>query len=137
MTFDRRNTELKTVSKLVSSGAAGTNLGGQVPAGMKRWVTFLAVDGKSTAVLSSIKLYLASVATATPTIASVVATTYRKRFIPLHATKTSRSSKKLPVMEPASGPDPDKPIFSIAESKYLGAVVSLTTANVTIQYFDE
>lgn len=137
MTFDRRNTELKTVSKLVSSGSSGINLGGQVPAGMKRWITFLAVDGKTTSKASGLKLYVASVPVAAPTRASIVATTNRKRFIPLYAVELSRSSKKLPIMEPASGPDPDKPIFSIAAEKWLGVYLSLTTGNVTVQYFDE
>jgi len=137
MTFDLRNTELKTVSKLVSSKVSGITLGGQVPANMKRWVTFLAVDGITTSKASALVLHVASVPVAAPTAVSLVATTNRKLFIPLYAILLTRSSKKLPIMEPASGPDPDKPIFSIAESKWLGVYASLTTVNVTVQYFDE
>lgn len=137
MTYDRRNTELKTVSKVVTSDTSALNIGGQVAAGMKRWVTFLSVDGLTTSRASTLKLYVASVSVSNPTRASVVATGNRRRFIPVYAVELSRSSKKLPIMEPASGPDPDTPIFSIAAEKWIGVYSSLTTANVTVQYFDE
>jgi len=135
--IDIRNTDLKTVSKVVSSDTAAIAIGGQVPAGMKRWVSFLAVDTATVNRASAAVVYFASVGVSNPTRASIVATGNRKMIVPMEGTQLSRSSKRRPVMFPAGGPDPENPIFSIASGKYLGVYASLTTANVTMQYFDE
>ncbi len=132
-----RNREIKTKSKIVSSDTAALNIAGQVPSGMKRWITFLMFDTAATSRASDIKLYFASVSVSNPTRASIVATANRKLIMALEGTKLSRSNKKRPVMVPESGPDPESPIFSIASGKWLGVYASLTTANVTAQYFDE
>ena len=137
MTFDLRNTELKTVSKIVKKNTDNVTIGGQVPAGMTRWVTFLACDAYTKSRASALVLHVASLPTALPVKASIVSTTYRKRRIPLGASALTRSSKKLPIMEPASGPDPEKPIFSIAASNFIALYASRTSINVTLQYFDE
>lgn len=133
-----RSRELKTVSKMISSETAGITLGGRVPTGMKRWVTFITVDPKGVAMtMSDVALYLASVGVSNPSLASIVATGNRKMHVALKATQKSICTKYLPVMVPPSGPDPDNPLFSIAGGKWLGAVASQTTANVFIQYFEE
>ena len=132
-----RNSELKTTSKIVTEDTAGLNLAGQVPAGMKRWVSFLTMDTATVNRASDVGVYFASVSVSNPTKASLIATSNRKRFIPIEGTKLSRSNKARPVMLPASGPDPENPIFSIAAGKWLGVYASKTTANVFMQYYDE
>lgn len=132
-----RNRETKTKSKIVSSDTSAVNIGGQTPSGMKRWVSFLMFDTATPRRASDIKLYLASVSVSNPTRASIVATGNRKLMFALEGTMLSRSNKQRPVMLPLSGADPDNPIFSIASGKWLGVYASLTTANVTMQYFDE
>ena len=132
-----RNTELNTTSKVVTSDSSQVTIGGQVPAGMKRWVTFLTVDTATVNRASDIGVYFASVGVSNPTRASIIATSNRKRFIPMEGTQLSRSNKPRPVMMPESGPDPENPLFSIAAGKWLGVYASLTTANVFMQHFDE
>ena len=134
---DIRNTELKTTSKIVTSDTSQVTIGGQVPANMKRWVSFLTLDTATVNTASDIGVYFASVGVSNPTRASIVATGNRKRFIPMEGTQLSRSSKSRPVMLPENGPDPENPLFSIAAGKWLGVYASLTTANVFMQHFDE
>jgi len=147
-----RNIELNTVSKIVTSDTAGIVIGGQVPAGMKRWVTFLSLDTPLVTGASSVRLYLASVATNNPTKASLIATSNRKMLLDLRASglrvatglsKTSGHSRKNdvtpygpPLMVPET-PDTSRPLFSIAGGYYLGVYASYTTANVFVQYYDE
>ncbi len=134
------NIELKTVTKVVTSAAAGINLGGQVPSGMKRWVTFLSLDSIHQAGAKSIRLYLASVGVSNPSVASIVATGNRKIMLDLRATgvidKLNFVPGGPPLMIPDK-PDSDKPLFSIASGKWLGATASKTTALVFMQYYDE
>jgi hypothetical protein len=129
--------DLKTVSKPITSETSAITIGGQVAAGMKRWVTFLAVD---TALVNAVEqgtVYLASVGVSNPTKASIIATGNRKAIYPMEGTQLSRASKRRPILVPAGGPDPENPVFSIAGGKWLAAWSSVTTANVFIQYFDE
>ncbi len=136
--MENRNRELKTTSKMITSETAGKTLGGQVPAGMKRWVTFLCIDTTGVAMaMSDVALYFASVGVSNPSLASIVATGNMKLKIPVKATQKSICTKYLPVMLPPSGPDPEAPLFSIAAGKWLGVAASQTTANVFMQYFDE
>lgn len=135
-----RNIELKTVSKVLTKETQGLNIGGQVPAGMKRWVTFIALDTMLVTGASSVKLYLASVPAASNIKSSLIATANRKMMIDLRATGLkgiyNQTPDGPPLMIPDK-PDANKPLFSIAAEKWLGAYASYTTANVTIQYFDE
>lgn len=135
-----RNIELKTVSKVVSN-TSQVNLGGQVPAGMKRWVTFICLDALSKDGSAFLRLYLASGTTALPTKANIIAAANRKMMIDLRAsgvknTRLNHTPDGPPLMIP-DRPDANKPLFSIAAENFLGAFVSNTAANVTIQYFDE
>ncbi len=132
-----RNKNLKTVYKVVTSTVSQVNLGGQVPTGMKRWVTFLSVDTIMNSRMSSAGVHFASVGVSNPTKASIVATGNRKLTILLEGTQASRSDKLRPVMLPPAGPNPDEPLFSIASGKWLGVNSSLTTAGVFMQYYDE
>ncbi|MFH0904231.1 MAG: hypothetical protein V1854_03475 [Methanobacteriota archaeon] len=135
-----RNIELKTQSRLIASAVATDTIGGVVPAGMKRWVTFITLDGASLAGAKSVRLYLASVGVSNPIVASIVATANRKMVIDLRASgmtgRVNLTPDGPPLMIPDK-PDADKPLFSIAGGKWLGATTSRTTALVHVQYFDE
>ena len=132
-----RNTELQSESNIIATNASEVTIGGQVPAGMKRWVTFLTVDTAIVNRASDIGVYFASVTTANPTRESIVSIGNRKRFIPMEGTQLSRSNKARPLMLPSSGPDPENPLFSIAAENWLGVYASKTAANVFAQYYDE
>jgi len=131
-----RNTELNTVEKVVTSATSQINIGGQVPAGMKRWVTFLSVDSMVIdGGASQLGVYFASVAVSNPTASSLIATANRRSLLFLRATQTS-GMRKTPLTIPKN-PSVDNPLFSIAAEKWLGAYATKTTALVTMQYFDE
>ena len=133
-----RNMNLKTVNKVCGSDASTLTIGGQVPTGMKRWVTFISLDTSTKAAASDGSVYFASVGVSVPVKASIVATTNRKLMARWVATSVSDSSHKLPIMIPEDGPDPSQPLFSIGEGKWLGVMATAgATANVFIQYFDE
>jgi len=131
-----RNIELKTVTKTLSQDIAGLNIGGQVPAGMKRWVTFVSIDNVyGAAGASRLGVYFASVNVAAPIQASLIATDKRKLLVFLRGTQSS-GFRKGPVKVPKV-PNVDTPLFSIAAEKWLGAYASATTGIATVQYFDE
>lgn len=134
----RRNINLKTVARAIKKEVATTSIGGQVPTGMTRWVTFVMCDSMSvTKRMSTFGLRLASVASVYPSIALVIATANRKMAVDCGGTQMSRSGFLRPLMFPPSGPDPDCPLFSIAAGKYLGVTASFTTVNLFVQYYDE
>jgi hypothetical protein len=138
--IDIRNIDLKTASKVVTSETAAITIGGQVAPNMKRWVTFLGLDSMLVTGASSVRLYLASVGVSNPTKASLIATGNRKMLLDLRATGVVRDSNLTPDGVPLlipDRPDVNKPLFSIAGGKWLGAYASYTTANVTMQFFDE
>ncbi|MDP2217195.1 MAG: hypothetical protein Q8J68_07920 [Methanolobus sp.] len=134
------NIELKTIDKIVTSKVSAINIGGQVPSGMKRWVTFLMLDSIQQAGAKSVRLHLASVGVSNPTKTSIVATTHRKMLLDLRASGLKASENITPHGPPLmipDQPDSDKPLFSIASGKWLGAYCSNTTALVFMQYYDE
>lgn len=135
-----RNRELKTESRLIASNVATACIGGQVPASMKRWVTFITLDGAALTGAKSLRLYLASVGVSNPTVASIVATANRKMVIDLRASgmtgRVNLTPDGPPLMIPDK-PDADKPLFSIAGGKWLGATTTNTTALLHVQYYDE
>lgn len=131
-----RNIELKTVTKVLSSNLSQV-VGGQVPSGMKRWVTFVAVDTKGgIALASNLGVYLASVGVSNPTLASIVATGNRKMLLMVRATTATKPMKKGLLQVPKV-PNVNNPLFSIAGGKWLGVVTTKTTGTLTMQYFDE
>ena len=132
---DIRNMELKTVSKVASSQASTLNIGGIVPAGMKRWVTFVSIDTPYGGA-SQMGVYLASVGVSVPTKASLVATANRKMLILLRATTGTAPLRKTPLQIPKAA-NTETPLFSIAGGKWLGVFATKTTALLTVQYFDE
>ena len=134
------NIELKTIDKIVTSKVSGITIGGQVPSGMKRWVTFMMFDSIHQAGAKSVRLYLASVGVSAPAKTSLIATGNRKMRLDLRATGLKGKGNFVPDGPPLmipDKPDSDKPIFSIASGKWLGAYVSNTTALLFMQYYDE
>ncbi len=140
MAHEYRNVDVKWASKVFSSKTSKLNIGGQVPAGMKRYVTFLCVaPARATKIVScpSGILYLGSVVTQYPTAASVKAIANRKRAIRFTGAKASTTNCDRPFCDPKEGPAPNSPLFTIAATKYLGATASQQTMNVFMQYYDE
>ena len=133
-----RNMELKTKHQVCGSDASTLTIGGQVPAGMKRWVTFLMLETNTVSLASDGSVYFASVGVSVPVHTSLVATANRKLMQRWVASSVTDSSHKLPIMIPKDGPDPDQPLFSIGSGKWLGVYFTAgATGNVFIQYFDE
>lgn len=133
---DIRNIELKIKDKVVTSATSALNVGGQVPANMKRWFTFVSLDTVVAAGgASQIGVYLASVSVSNPTKASLIATGNRKLLLYLRATGVA-GLKKAPVQVPKV-PNINTPLFSIAGGKWLGVWATKTTGTLKTQYFDE
>ena len=141
-----RTRNIQTKDKIIQSKTSAYNIGGQVPAGKTRYVTFLYLSpGYAGVGLSAAKVYLASVGVSDPSRASLVATTYRKDVLQVHVSGYSYTTKKGPVMR-GGGPllyypdkiDPDAPLFTIAGGKWLGAFLShCSAADIMVQWFDE
>ncbi len=132
-----RNLAFQSVNKVLSSTASGKTLGGQVPAGKRRFITFLMVDGLTAERTSGLGVYIASVGVSNPTAASIMATGNRKLLITASATQISRNDVLRPVVFPIAGPTANAPLFSIAGGKWLAAYSTATTVNLTVGYFDE
>lgn len=129
-----RNMELKTTSMLVKDATASLTVGGQVPAGMKRWITFLSVDNAAVSA-SSVALYFASVGVSNPSVASCVATGNRKLLLSLRASLLSsvhKNFKQVPLK-----PNVNTPLFSIDAGKWCGVSSTGATGNLFVQYYDE
>jgi len=135
MNMTVRNRDSKTVSTVVTSATSAINIGGQVPAGMKRWVSFIHVDTPLSTGASQVGVYLASVGVSNPTKASLIATGNRKGLFFLRATQLSGA--RNPPLRVPKVPNPETPLFSIAAAKWLGVWATKTTALVTVGYFDE
>lgn len=137
-----RQRDIQSAVKVVSSKASKINLGGQVPSGMKRWVTFLSLDAIEPTGARSCKLYIASVGISNPTRVSCIATGNRKWMLDLRATA---KVAKLGWIHPFGGgpltiplqPSDEAPLFTIASGKWIGLYCSMATANLFMQYFDE
>ncbi len=135
-----RNLDIQSKTKVVTSKASQIVIGGQVPAGKKRWVCFIAVDSVHAAGAKAVNVHFASVGVSNPTKASIVATGNRKMFIPFRATGVKRGTCQVhggPPFQIPWKPDPNAPLFSIAGGKWLGVACSNTTATVHVVYFDE
>lgn len=113
------NYDVKTVNQQATNTAVDLAIGA-VPAGMKRYITFVKATNTYTAAST---LQIAEGADAT------TLTTIKDR---------QKLASGDTIMYPDS-PDPGKPIMSIAEAKYL--VLKMANANetgdVTIGYFDK
>jgi len=131
-----RNINLKTVHQIVSSNLVIQNLTGRVPAGMTRWFTMVRVEPISAGVATALGVHIASMPLSNPTLASVVATTSRKMQINLRVLDDSGFCKDGYVQVPRV-PNLDAPLFSIASEMWLGVAGTLSTAHVTLQYYDE
>jgi len=140
-----RNRQIQTKCKVVKSKVSALNIGGQVPSGMTRYITFLYVDNSNAGATGSAgRLYFISAETAAPTMVSLIATASRK-FILKIAASAPATNKKIRLMRDGGPPfmipdqiDTDKPLFTIAGGKWLGVWCSKCSAmNVMAQWFDE
>ena len=131
-----RNIELKTTSLILADAAASTTVGDIVPTGMKRWFTFFSVRPAAPAA-SAVGVHLASVSTACPTEASVIATTNRKLIVRVRSTTLATSMKFNGMVNIPHDPNVHTPLFSIAGGNYCGIIASKCTAQVFTQYYDE
>lgn len=132
-----RNIELQTAQKMVTSDTSQITIGGQVPTGMKRWITFISLAAASVTDAITVKAWFASVSISNPSRASVVATSNRKMVLDLRASKMVSTVKGGVPLQIPDKPDMNKPLFSIGEGKFLSVFSTKATANVFIQYFDE
>lgn len=114
------NYDLKTYSGQVTDGKADLDIGA-VPAGMKRYITYIKLNNVATA--AQVTLYESDVA------AGGSGTNTRKELQKLVAGDT--------IMYPDT-PDAERPILSIASEKYItmDSDVAVST-EVTFQYYDE
>lgn len=132
-----RNRELQTESKICSSQISSLVVGDQVAAEMTRWVTFISLDAILAANTEAARLIFASVDSATPTTASLIATGNRKYLVDLRASKLlSLDPGNIPFMVPRQ-PNVEKPLFSIGSEAYLGVYASSISSNLFVQYYDE
>lgn len=115
-----RDIELKTVVQTVTNTEVDLGIGA-VPAGMRRWITFV----KTANILAGVNtLLLCSGTTATDATAG-----NRKD-------KTVLGSQYDLVAYP-DNPDVQKPLFSIGPNRYLALVASGISMETMIQYYDE
>lgn len=115
-----RDVELKTAVQTTTG--TPTDLGiGAVPAGMKRWVTFIKTSNLAAGANA---LFLCSGTTATD------------------ASSGNRVDKVIlgsqyDVIGYPNDPDVSKPLFSIGASRYLAILASASSMETMIQYYDE
>lgn len=120
MGMDNENIEIKTLSKVV--GAAVADLGlGAVPAGMKRWITFIKTTNEHA---GSNAIFLCSGTTATNAASGV-------------AKDKQGFGNQYDTIGYPDRPAPDEPLFSIAESKYLTAFTDTGNMHLFVQYYDK
>ncbi len=116
-------------------------IGGAVPAGMKRYVTFISVRPAliaKTAKGSKI-LFCSAAASQTTKYSTVALASAAKKFV---VRIPSATAQKRFFAYPESGADPENPLFSVAESKFLTAQTHSTNSasascTVFVQYYDQ
>ncbi len=120
-----KNYDVKTLEKNIATAVATLGLGA-VPTGMKRYVTFVAMNNKAN---QQNTLYICSAAgsqtVTTPTLASAAAK-YTRR---LEVTETDSIPKGVP--------DVERPLFSIAAGAYINALTDKGNCNLFVQYYDQ
>ena len=118
--------DIKTVNKLIGSGPVDLGLGA-VPAGMKRYVTFINIQNVYG---GAQKVWLASTSAttfaSTPTLASAAA------LFTLHMHSADSESQL-----PKSSPDYGHPLFSISENSFIDALSNLGSAQLFLQFYDK
>lgn len=119
------NHDVKTVSQMIGTGAATLGIGA-IPAGMKRYVTFLRVDNVYAGLQ---RAYIASLTTAASVCVTATATLTSKIVLNIEAGEEESV--------PPGVPDIEHPLFSIASEHFVGAVTNRGDAYLFMQYFDE
>jgi hypothetical protein len=127
-----KNHEIQTASKFIAASAVA-NIGGVVPAGMTRYVTFVRIEQTTSVRFVGPRLYLCS-GTASVGTTDALATAVAKLVI----TPTS----DVPALALPPSPDTEHPLFSVAAGKYLNAHLASAdeadgAGNLFVQFFDE
>jgi|LGVF01.1.fsa_nt_gb hypothetical protein len=127
-----KNYDIQTVSKLPVTEVA-VNVGGVVPAGMTRYVTFVRIGQSGGVLAGGSAIYLCS-GTASVGTTNALASAAQKLVV----TPTSAA----PAMSVPATPDTEHPLFTVAAGKYLNALLSSTNAldeaaHLFVQFFDE
>lgn len=120
MSEDIKDRDLKTLSKVITTVPADLGLGA-VASGMKRWVTFVKVTNE---LAGANAIFLCSGITATNAASGVAKD---KQYI----------GSQYDAFAYPDSPRPDKPLFSIAASKFLAAFTNNGSMHLFLQYFDE
>lgn len=120
MPDDVKGRDLKTLSKVITSVPADLGLGA-VASGMKRWVTFVKVTNEFAGANA---IFLCSGTTATNAASGVAKD---KQYL----------GNQYDAFAYPDSPRPDKPLFSIAASKFLAAFTTAGNMHLFMQYFDE
>ncbi len=118
--------DLKTLSKVITTNPTSLGLGA-VPSYMKRWITFIRAEDRQGVAQ---KIWFVSVATETYASTNTRASAVAKERIFLQANDV----REIPAMGPTKT---ERPLFSIAATKFLCVKPDRGQAQVTIQYFDQ
>jgi len=118
--------DIKTVNKLIGSGPVDLGIGA-VPAGMKRYVTFINLQNVYG---GAQKVWLASTSATTFASTPTLASTAALFTIHLHS---ANSDFQLPK----SSPDYDHPLFSISEDSYLDILGQYGSTQLFLQFYDK
>jgi len=119
------NHDVKTLSQTISSTAVTAGIGA-VPAGMKRYVTFLRIDNVYG---GAQQVFIASLTTAASVCTASAATGAAKIRFNISADEEESI--------PPGVPDVDHPLFSIAAGHFVGALTTRGQAHMFVQYYDE
>ncbi len=134
-----KNYNIQTKRVRPATGASATSfksIGGAVPTGMKRYVTFVQVSRVEGATGKGVRVYIASTAaSATLTLTSASASSKMKILI---GSASCDGNFSIPAKI-----NTKNPLFSVAEGKYLtvrqGSTAALgnAEASIFVQYYDQ
>ena len=119
-----QNYDIKTLSIHISATVATLGLGA-VPTGMKRYVTMVRANNISGA---NQTVYLCSGTGSVTPGTTASASAAQKYAVQLEANESDEFPRSLP--------DPEKPLFSLAASKYIVAKTSVGNCRLFLQYYD-
>lgn len=124
--------DLKSKSVVIGTAAANTSFGiGRVPAGKKRFITFVSAVNMHIGAGSTNTLYLAS-HTASQLTALTSATARKKIAVPFRVSTVDQVRQV-----PEGQIDLQNPLFSVAASNFLSARTTNGDVDVFVQYYDD
>jgi len=117
--------DLKTFCKVITTNPTSLGLG-YVPTGKQRYITFLRVENQFA---GDNKLFIVSVADETYASTPARASTVKKEFFLL----SQGAHRTVPEHGPTEA---RRPLFAIAETKYLNALTDQGAVALTCQYYE-